>query len=184
MRTTDTARIAARLRQLRDEQKLSLRQAAARAGIAASFLSKLETGAASPTIQSLIKVLEALGTDVATFFGALSSDTELPVVFPRKQMRALEGKDRTFWYAFPAHRDAQLVLTYEEYKPSSKVHEAEQHRADLCGYVIDGTLTIEAEGRGTFEARKGDAFYLRAGLRHIASNKGKRTLRLVSVQPR
>lgn len=76
------------------------------------------------------------------------------------------------------------MLTYEEYKPGSKVREEEQHPADICGYVIEGVLTIESEGRGIFEAHKGDAFYLRARLRHISSNKGTRTLRLVSVQPR
>lgn len=184
MRTTDTPRIAARLRTLREEKKLSLREAAARAGIAPSFLSKLEAGTASPTIQSLIKVLEALGTDVVTFFGGLAGDAELPLVFPRKSMRALEGKDRTFWYAFPAHRDANLVLTYEEYQPGSKVREDEQHPVDLCGYVIEGTLTIEAFGRGTYQARKGDAFYLKAGQRHISTNEGTKVLRLVVVQTR
>lgn len=183
MRTTDTAHIAARLRALRQDKDLSLRETATRAGIAPSFLSKLEAGTASPTIQSLIRVLEALGTDVVTFFGGLSADAELPVVFPRKDMRPLEGNDRTFWYPFPAHRDVQLVLTYEEYLPGSKVREEEKHPSDLCGYVIDGALTIETSGV-VHQARKGDAFYLRAGQRHVSTNTGSKVLRLVSVHPR
>ena len=184
MLTTDTAHIAARLRALRVELGLSLRETASRANIAPSFLSKLEAGTASPTIQSLIKVLEALGTDVVTFFGALSVDDDLPVVFPKKEMRSLEGKDRTFWYAFPGHRDVQLVLAYEEYQPGSKVREEEEHPVDLCGYVIDGVLTIELTGRENTVARKGDAFYIRAGQRHVSSNHGNKLLRLVVVYPK
>lgn len=184
MRTTDASKIAARLKALREERRLSLREAAGRAGIAPSFLSKLEAGKASPTIQSLVKVLEALDVDVVTFFGDLSGGGELPVVFPRAGMRALEGKDRTFWYAFPAHRDARLTLTYEEYEPRSKVREEEQHATDLCGYVIDGELSLEIPGRGSWKAKAGDAFYLRAHQPHVASNEGPKKLKLVVVQMR
>lgn len=174
--------IAARLRKLREERHLSLRELASRAGVAVSFLSKIEAAKASPTIMSLVKILEALGVEVATFFGGAPAAGAQPVVYKRAEMRALREVDRTWWYAFPDRPELQMILTYEEFKPRSRVSEVESHRTDLCGYVVEGTLTFELPGRGTVQAEAGDAFYLPAGLEHISRNDAARTLRLVVVQ--
>jgi transcriptional regulator with XRE-family HTH domain len=173
--------IAARLRKLREERQLSLRELASRAGVAVSFLSKIEAAKASPTIMSLVKILEALGVEVATFFGGTPAGPPA-IVFKRGEMRALNEVDRTWWYAFPDRPELKMVMTYEEFKARSRVSEVESHRTDLCGFVIEGTLTFEVPGRGVVRAEAGDAFYLPSGLDHISRNDSARTLRLVVVQ--
>jgi transcriptional regulator with XRE-family HTH domain len=177
--------VASRLRSLREARGLSLRELASRAGVAVSFLSKIEAGKASPTIMSLVKILEALEVEVAAFFGgAQARGPADQVAFPRRQMRALREIDRTWWYAFPQRDDIKMVLTYEEYKPRSRVSEVESHKTDLCGYVIEGTLTLEIPGRETVTVPAGDAFYIKAHLPHIARNDEARSLKLVAVQLR
>jgi transcriptional regulator with XRE-family HTH domain len=174
--------LAARLRALREERGLSLRELAARAGVAVSFLSKIEAAKASPTIMSLVKILEALDVEVARFFGQGEESSGDQMVFRRRSMRALREVDRTWWYAFPERRDIRMVLTYEEYQPRSRVAEEEVHKTDLCGYVLEGALTLEVPGRGTLRADAGDAFYIPALQRHVARNEGDVTLRMVVVQ--
>jgi quercetin dioxygenase-like cupin family protein len=97
-------------------------------------------------------------------------------------MRALEEVDRTWRYDFPERPDIHMVLTSEEYRPRSRVAEIESHTTDLCGYVLEGTLTLELPGRGPVRAQAGDAFYLRAGLKHVARNEGAKPVRMVVVQ--
>jgi len=173
--------IAGRLKALREERGLSLRELASRADVAVSFLSKIEAAKASPSIMSLVKILEALDVQVAHFFGNGDPPGD-GVVFRKRSMRALQEVDRTWWYAFPERRDLKMVLTYEEYAPLSRVTEEEAHRTDLCGYVLEGALTLDLTDSTTVEAVAGDAFYLRAGQRHVARNAGEATLRLVVVQ--
>lgn len=182
---SDKLALGRRLRAVREERGLSMRELASRAGIAVSFVSKIESGKTSPTIMSLGKILEALGTDVPAFFADRApADGELPIVFPRAGMKALAGDDRVWWYAFPSRPEVKLMLTYEEYAPRSRVLEQERHATDVCGLVLDGTLTLDVAGTGKVSASEGDAFYLRAGKRHVARNDGRKKLRLVVVQLR
>ena len=60
--------ISIKLKHLRLQKGLTLNALARRAGIATSFLSKIEKKEASPTIVSLKKILEALGMDLEEFF--------------------------------------------------------------------------------------------------------------------
>lgn len=182
-RGPDKLGLGARVRALREERGLSLRELAARAGMAVSFVSKIESGKASPTLMSLVKLLEALDLDLAAFF---SSGAAAPaeVVCPRALMRPLNESDRTWWLAFPGRRDLRMSLTYEEYSPRSRLRELERHPTDLCGYVLEGTLTLELPGRGLLTASAGDAFYLKAGQEHVAQNAGDQPLRLIAVQLR
>ena len=60
--------IPIKLKHLRMQKGLTLSALAARAGIATSFLSKIEKGNATPTIVSLKKILEALRTNLEEFF--------------------------------------------------------------------------------------------------------------------
>src|ERR1039458_2160435 len=86
--------VGGRIRELRGRLGLSLRSCAARAGVAASFLSKVESGRASPTILSLQKILEAVGTDLGSFFTEEDRQARQQIVWPRAKMRLVEDQDR------------------------------------------------------------------------------------------
>ena len=170
------------LRHLRKARGFSLRELAARSGMAASFLSRVESGKASPTIMSLQKILEALRVSVTDFFRQQEEDPPTEqVVFKHAEMRALTDGERNWLFAFPGAPDIEIELAYEEYSPHTQVSEPECHPNDLCGYVLSGRLTIEIPGRGTVQAHRGDAFYLKANTQHIARNEESHMLRMIVV---
>ncbi len=180
----DVKTIGARIRQLREASGYSLRQLSSRSGIALSFLSKIETGKASPTIMTLQRVLEALNVEVGEFFREEEAEASADsIVFAREDMKALEEEDRTWIFAFPSHPSVEVELTYEEYQPHTRIEEVEHHPMDVCGLVLDGELTIEIPERGTYVARRNDAFYLKAGTPHISRNKSDAVLRMVVAKP-
>ena len=179
----DLTSMGAKIKSLREERKLSMRELASRAGVAVSFISKIESGKTSPTIMTLQKILEAMRVTVVSFF----SEPERPslaesVIFKRKDMKALESIDRTWLFTFPPEPDIKVVMTYEEYNPHTKAKELEWHNNDMMGYVISGEFTVELPGKGEFVAKKGDAFYLKAGTEHIVSNSGDRVLKMLVVE--
>lgn len=173
--------VGERLRRLRRAKGYSMRECAGKAGVACSFLSKVERGQASPTVMTLQKLLEALECGVADFFrnGQADADAE-GVVFPQARMRTLQDEERAWTYAFPSGSETCMELAVEEYAPETRITEVESHPTDLCGIVLAGELTLELPGRGVERAKKGDAFYLRAGTPHIARNERKRRLRIIT----
>jgi len=176
-------RIGARIKSLRHERKLSMRELASRAGVAVSFISRIESGKTSPTIMTLQKILEAMRVPVVSFF---SEPDRVPlsdsIVFKRRDMKALEGIDRSWVFAFPSEPDIKAVMTYEEFNPHTQAKELEWHNTDIMGYVISGEFTVEVPKKGEFIARKGDAFYFKAGTEHIAKNMGNTVLKMIVVE--
>jgi quercetin dioxygenase-like cupin family protein len=55
------------------------------------------------------------------------------------------------------------------------------HRADVYGYVIEGTATIERAGSPTVSLHAGEAFYIRAGIVHQGINNGTVAARILAV---
>lgn len=65
-----TARLGLRLRELRAARSLSLRQLARLIGASPSLLSQVENGKVTPSVDTLYQLADALGIQVAAFFGA------------------------------------------------------------------------------------------------------------------
>jgi len=61
-------RVGEKVREIRNEKKLSLRQLAAMTDMNHAYLSRIENGKVQPSVESLIKIAKALGCDVADFF--------------------------------------------------------------------------------------------------------------------
>lgn len=174
-----------RLRERRRQRGLSLRACAARAGVAPSFLSKVESSKAMPTIMTLQKIVEALDTDLGAFFAGGGESVEADrLVFPRAGMQEVADADRRWRFAFPGRRDLKLALIYEEYRPRTRRIERERHPGDVYGLVLAGELTLTLADGAIRKARQGDAFVIPAGMEHTARNDGARTLVMVTAQIR
>lgn len=183
--TTQESNVGGRIRDQRKKLGLSLRACAVRAGVAPSFLSKVESGRAAPTIMTLQKIVEALGLDLGVFFTQPDHDPEsVRIVFPTAQMNMASDVDRMWRFAFPGRRDIKVAMAYEEYLPQTRRIEWERHRGDVYGIVIQGELTLELEAGQIHKARKGDAFVIPAGMEHMTRNDGPRKLVLVSAKIR
>lgn len=59
------------VRRLREQTSLSARGLASRTGFSPSFISQLENGQVSPSIHSMEKIANALGSNLGSFFGAI-----------------------------------------------------------------------------------------------------------------
>ena len=76
--------IGQRLAAARLERRLAQNEVARRAGIAASYLSRIENGRVHPTIGTVLLVTEALGTDLAEVLQSRPSTARGPCPVTRK----------------------------------------------------------------------------------------------------
>ncbi|MEI6970574.1 MAG: helix-turn-helix domain-containing protein [bacterium] len=174
--------IGRRIRELRQDRELSLRALAQKSGVAVSFLSKVEAGRGSPTLVTLLKILEALNCTAPEFFAAPDNRMGDVLVQRQADMKILDDGDKLWRYLFPNVAGVKAVMTYEEYRPRTRHVETEQHTADICGVVLAGTLTLELPGEDAVTVNAGDSFYIRAGTPHAAANRGGKLLRLVVAE--
>ncbi|MDD3926040.1 MAG: cupin domain-containing protein [bacterium] len=175
--------IGDKLKFLREERRLSMRELASQSGVSASLISKIEAGKVSPTVMSLQKLLESMNVDLFKFF---IEETDInptdQIVFKKSSMISTKDAEHTWYYAFPKHPDIKAELLYEEYQPHTKIVEKESHKGDIIGYVVSGELTLKVNGKGTFKVQAGDAFYIKTGQPHTARNDGDTVLTLVSTR--
>src|SRR6476661_3746360 len=71
----DRLTLGARLSGLRHEHRFSIRQLAERAGISASLISDVERGKVEPSISTLKRLSDALGTTLTYFFSEPTTST-------------------------------------------------------------------------------------------------------------
>jgi len=176
--------IGRRVRELRQREKLSLRGLAQKSGVAVSFLSKIESGAGSPTLATLLKIMEALDVSAPELFAASADEWSDVIVQRRAAMQEFDDGDKRLRFLFSSQRAIRTVMTDEEYRPGTRNVEEERHPFDVCGLVLCGTLTLQVPGKPAVAVRAGDSFYIRADTLHSAVNRGRTVLRMVVVELR
>lgn len=159
--------IAYKLRELRKQRGLTLRDVGKKAGLAPSYLSNLEHGGSSPTLATLRKILKALDTDLKTFFSNTSEEVQKEgFIFRRENMRMAVDGARRYTFILPHREDIKVEPLDEYIMPSKLKPEFETLDCDITGIISTGTLELELEEGGRHMLRSGDAFYIPSGKKH------------------
>jgi len=173
--------LGAQVRLLRERAGLSLRELSRKAGMSAAALSAVEHGRSSPTLATLHKVLGALGTGFQDFFAGTDAPSEEPV-FRRAGRREVRDAHRRYEFLFPKRGDVRFELVSETIAAAEGRVQWETHDCDMGGVVLSGgPARLEIEGVGEWELRRGDAFYVKAGQKHRATNRGRAPLKLITA---
>jgi transcriptional regulator with XRE-family HTH domain len=176
----DAREIGKSLRALRAESGIGLRELCRLADLSPAALSAIETGRSSPTLATLHRVLKAMGRDFAGFFGTAASDDS--PAFASSEMARINDGRRDCIFAFPRRAGIRFAMAKESFPAREKRSEWEVHDCDLGAIVISGgPLSLEIEGQKPVTLLEGDAFYIKAGLKHRARNLGDSTVRLITT---
>jgi len=170
-----------RLRMLRQRTGISLRALAEQAAITPAMISCIENGKASPSVVTLEKLLAALGTDLAAFFGAEQPIPEGPVLF-REKMRLIADAERSYTLVLPRAAGFGMEVLDELLQAGRPPPDFQTLPGGVAGYVISGSLKLEIEGRPAQTLRPGDAFYVPAGVSHRGFSAGPGATRLITFQ--
>ena len=143
-----------------------------------SFLSQLERGITSASINSLRKIAQAIGCPMGTFFEE-PEQTRGPIV--RKQERRLlhNTKSKLTYQLLANNPRIQLLLTILE--PGASTLETPMgHQGDEAGLILQGGCSCEL-GDETFEMNEGDAILIPEGTPHRFTNTGSLLMVAVSA---
>lgn len=188
-------RLGRRVAELRALRRRTLDDLATEIGFTKGYLSKIENGRQVPPIGTLIKLAQALGTDIADLLdgGAqLEARQDVCIVRAgqRPTVRRSEGQVEPFDYGYAALAQAKrhkrmepFVMTVNEAVGRSLA----EHDGEEFLYVLSGEVEWELEIDGRVRSwvlSKGDSCYFDSRLPHRGrSVKGESEVLLVIHRP-
>lgn len=171
--------IGKRMKELRIQYGLTQQELADRSELTKGFISQLERNQNTPSVGTLLDIIQCLGTTPAEFF--TDEEPEQIVFRPEDYFEKVdEEKKRIIEWVVPnAQKDSMepLRLTL---KPggSSEVHPP--HEGEEFGYVLKGCIRVNYGGR-TYSVHTGETFYFRSSKKHSIENTGSRDAILIWV---
>lgn len=160
--------IGAKLKELRLTNHLTQEELADRAELSKGFISQIERDLTSPSIATLVDILQCLGTDLSEFFSD-SEDTQ--VVFKLKDYFIKEDDEllNSIEWVIPNAQKNTMEPIRLTLKPKGKSLVDNPHEGEEFGYVIKGNILIH-HGKETFKAKKGESFYFASDKPHFIEN--------------
>lgn len=150
--------IGQKLKELRVAKGLTQEELADRAELSKGFISQLERDITSPSIATLMDILQCLGTTINDFF---SEEPEEQVVFHYEdyfEKKDSELKSLTEWIIPNAQKNMMepIRLTLE---PGGLTYRDVPHEGEEFGYILKGSVKIHI-GNKVYTAKRGESFYL------------------------
>jgi transcriptional regulator with XRE-family HTH domain/mannose-6-phosphate isomerase-like protein (cupin superfamily) len=172
-------RLGASIRSLRKLKGLKLRDLAAHVGCSESLLSKIETGATTPSLHVLGGIAACLQVNV----GLLFSPDELPSLVSRAGARAvvpLHGPGSSVERLVPPSGGHLLEANLHTLAPRAGSRRILSHVGEEVGYVLEGSFELRV-GQAVLRLGPGDSFNFRSEDPHSFRNPGRTTTRVMWV---
>lgn len=167
----ELAQLGPRLRSARQERGLTLADLAARAGLSASTLSRLESGKRQASLELLLPLTRELGIRVDDLLPHRDRD-------PRVRRGTVSRGGMTI---APLTREASAVRAFKiTYRPGAPVRPAQIHEGSEWLYVLSGRLTLEL-GEQTLELGPGEAAEFDTMTPHRIRAAGGRKAEVISI---
>ena len=163
--------IGDRIRRLRLQRGLTQEELADRCELSKGFISLLERDLTSPSIATLVDILESLGTDLKTFFSE-SGDEKL--VFGEKDISVKEDEEvlrGCIKWLVPSAQKNRMEPILLELGPGGETE---------FGYVLSGSVRLVIGDR-VERVRKDESFYFKPTAPHKLVNAGKSACRVLWV---
>lgn len=159
--------IGAKIKEIRLQRGLTQEELASRCELTKGYISQLENDIASPSIATLIDILNILGVKPNTFF---TEEQEEKLVFKKNDFfESANGDGKNIWLIPNSQKNDMepIILILEEEGQSSEVRLP--FEGEEFGYVLEGKINIE-RGKYSHIAKKGEAFYLNGNKEHKIIN--------------
>jgi DNA-binding transcriptional MerR regulator/quercetin dioxygenase-like cupin family protein len=166
-----------RVRGLRLQQGLSLREAAARTGLSVSFLSAIERDASGVSVASLQRLTAAYGVTMLDLF---SPATVGQLVRPaERRVLELQGSGVRIEQlaSTSVHLEPQLFVL----QPGSSSEGEYAHAGEEFLFVLDGAVTFWVGDHDCYRLRTGDALTFPSTLPHRWRNRAGGETRLLWI---
>jgi transcriptional regulator with XRE-family HTH domain len=163
--------IGEKINRLRIKNGLTQEELANRCELSKGFISQIERDLTSPSIATLVDILQCLGSDLKEFFNDAVDEN---VVFGKddifiKENRELNHEIRWIVPNSQKNHMEPIIITMDTGGCSEP---DAPHEGEEFGYVLSGSICVHL-GNRKFKAKKDESFYFKPSVVHSISNAGK-----------
>ena len=160
--------IGLKIKQLRMKMDLTQEELANRCELSKGFISQVERNLTSPSIATLIDILESLGTDLKNFF---NENDDKKIVFRKDDFFEQENTElgHKIKWIVPNAQKNRMEPIHITIKKNGKTNVYSPHECEVFGYVIQGTVDLYINSK-KFKVKKGDSFYYSANAEYFLHN--------------
>lgn len=169
-----------RIKQLRLEKNLTLKEVSDKTGLSISFISQLEHNKTSATLESFKKISDALGVNPSYFFTTPETDITSAVV--RGALDQTNYEKNTFIYRDlkgnmenPLFMPILVVLHPGDNRGNNFTHKGQEFL-----YVLEGTLTVLLKDQ-KFTLEPNDCIFLDSSKPHYWQNRTEQPVKFLCI---
>ena len=150
-------KIGNRLKKLRIAKDLTQEELASRAELSKGFISQIERDLTSPSISTLVDILQCLGTDLKDIF---QEEKDEQIVFQKGDyFKKVDSElNNTIEWIIPNAQKNMMEPILLTLQPGGSTYLDLPHEGEEFGYVLQGRIKIHL-GKKIYQAKKGESFY-------------------------
>ena len=170
--------IGQKIKGMRLSAELTQAELAARASLSKGFISQIEHDNVSISLDSLVDILDALGSTIVEFF----SEGESPkVVFSPKDRIPVSGRGASrFEILVAGSTNNEMDPFFVRFVRGESFETEEPHVGEEFGFVLSGALTLELSGKKQKVLAK-SCFYFESNQPHRLLNTSERDVSFIWV---
>ncbi len=169
--------LGTKLRDMRQQKNLTQEELADRCELTKGYISQLENDLTSPSITTLVDLLNALGSNLSEFF---RDETEEKIVFSESEYIEKQSDGMTLEWVIPNAQKNMMEPVLVELAAGASTSTDFPHDGEEFGYVLEGKITVIRAGK-SHTAKKGESFYYSADKEHQIVNKGKSKAKFIWI---
>lgn len=171
--------VGSRIKALRKEKNMTLKNIADKTGFSISFLSQLERGKSSATLESLKMISMALGVNPGYFFEHMEEESQVvqrgELERERMDRHNIYYKNLSSTVERPAFSPFLVVL-----KPDQNEGNLIQHPGQEFLYVLEGQLTVQIDEE-TFVLNPSDSIMFDSSKKHYWYNYSDEDVKFLCI---
>lgn len=170
--------IGPKIKSLRVRLGLTQEDLADRCELSKGFISQLERDLTSPSIATLIDILECLGTSLRDFF---ADDANRKIVFAKADMFEKDDEEHGhITWLVPNAQKNQMEPILIVLSPGQSTWPEDPHEGEEFGYVLSGSVTLH-HGARKQRVKSGESFCFTPSSGHYLSCAGSREARVLWI---
>lgn len=170
--------IGKKIRDLRNRNGLTQQELANRTELTKGFISQLERGQVSPSVVTLLDLIECLGVTAAEFFA--ETEEEQLVFSEAGYFEKIDDGGNSIQWIVPTAQRNQMEPLLVVLQPHQRLDEDKPHNGEEFGYLLSGKLNLHF-GEKVYTVKAGESFYYPANKKHYIENPGSRPAKFVWV---
>lgn len=163
--------IGNKIKQLRIQKGLTQEELGDRCELSKGFISQVERDLTSPSIATLMDMLQVLGTDTTEFF---AKEEDVQIVFTQNDyFEKIDNElNNSVEWLIPNAQKNMMEPIKVQLEQNGKTYPDNPHEGEEFGYVLSGSIQIHI-GNKVYKASKGDSFYYTPSESHFIDCNAK-----------